>query len=158
MPGICSNRHLLVLSRAYRKFAVAGWILPHSPEVDLTEIRSRRGFLGRADEGSDERTEAAAHHGGPLLLFENGVARLWWIDGKAEIGDWKLGSAAAREFAGEERHNGVRRFSCFRWGAALFQPGRSPLVCGSAEKDRWLKGFSEGGGFAAHSRGDGSKA
>ncbi|GER48850.1 hypothetical protein STAS_26052 [Striga asiatica] len=78
---------------------------------------------GRADEGSDERPEAAAHHGGPLLLFRDGVARLWWIDGRAKIGDWKLGSAAAREFASEERHDGVRHH--WRKSAASTTFGRS---------------------------------
>ncbi|GER43324.1 hypothetical protein STAS_20165 [Striga asiatica] len=45
-------------------------ILPQSPEVGLSEIRSRRGCLGRADEGSDERTEAAVITAGRCCCSE----------------------------------------------------------------------------------------
>ncbi|GER57699.1 hypothetical protein STAS_35519, partial [Striga asiatica] len=80
-----------------------------SPEVGLLEIRSRRGCLGRDNEGSDERPEAAAHHGGPLCCSEMESRGYGGLTERAEIGGWKLGSAAARDFAGEERHDGVWR-------------------------------------------------
>ncbi|GER30111.1 hypothetical protein STAS_06033 [Striga asiatica] len=111
------------------EFAAAGWILHQSPEVGLSEIRSRRGCLGRADEGSDERTEAAAHHGGPLLLFGDGVARLWWIDGKLRlaIGSWDLRLLASLPAKKDTKACGViggNRQSSATFGRSLPLPRR----------------------------------